>query len=220
MKNLYFLLFTFLIQIQLNSQIQKGKLTFEIELTSEETELSSVLELLNGSQMIILFDKDKTRSEVTLGSMLSIATITDSSADVAIVLMDGISGKTALKSSISEMEMILDTTETTPIYLEEYKNILGYNCQKVSLQDVFGEETIFWVTNEIQVLKLGQHYLPDEIQGFPLEFEIINNGLKMKLTATQIEKSLIDIDYDVVFNTYIPKDYKIVSKEQLFQLGF
>jgi len=220
MKNLYFLLFTFLIQIQLNSQIQKGKLTFEIELTSEETELSSVLELLNGSQMIILFDKDKTRSEVTLGSMLSIATITDSSADVAIVLMDGISGKTALKSSISEMEMILDTTETTPIYLEEYKNILGYNCQKVSLQDVFGEETIFWVTNEIQVLKLGQHYLPNEIQGFPLEFEIINNGLKMKLSATQIEKSLIDIDYDVVFNTYIPKDYKIVSKEQLFQLGF
>ena len=106
------------------------------------------------------------------------------------------------------------------LYEEEFKNILGFNCQKVTLKDAFGEETYYWMTNEIYVTKLGQNYLSDEVNGFPMEFELNNNGLKMKFKAQHFEGDLDEYNLEDLFTSYIPKAYKIITKEQLFQLGF
>jgi hypothetical protein len=214
------LTFFFLNFLLAQAQLKVGHLTYSIEFSSDEPDLSAVLSMLEGSKMEVYFKDNLTRSEMNMGSIMSIATITDSLEDAVVVLMDGLSGKTALKSSISEMEMILDTAKMITNYEEEFKDVLGFNCQKVSVKDAFGEETFYWVTNEIYVTKLGQNYLSEEVNGFPMEFELNNNGLKMKLKVQHFEGDLDEYNLEDLFTSYIPKAYKIVTKEQLFQLGF
>ena len=215
------LTFFFLNFLFAQAQLKVGHITYSIEFSAANyNDMKSVLSMLEGSKMDVYFKDNRSRSEMNIGSIMSIATITDSIEDAVVVLIDGLAGKTALKSSISEMEMILDTAKMSTNYEEEFKNILGFNCQKVTLKDAFGEETYYWMTNEIYVTKLGQNYLSDEVNGFPMEFELNNNGLKMKFKAQHFEGDLDEYNLEDLFTSYIPKAYKIITKEQLFQLGF
>ena len=197
-----------------------GQITYKIEFSSEDEQLKATLGFLQGSKMVVYYQDQFTRSEMSMGSMMTISTITDSIGDVVIVLMDGINGKTALKSPMSEMEQLEDSTIANPIYLEEYKEILGFSCQKVIVENAVGEKSNYWITKEISAIRAGQNYLSDEVDGFPLEFELYNKGLKMHLTAINYSNNLEGLNSKELFNSYIPKGYRILSKEELFQTGF
>ena len=197
-----------------------GQITYKIDFSSEDEQLKATLGFLQGSKMEVYYQDQFTRSEMSMGSMMTISTITDSIGDVVIVLMDGINGKTALKSPMSEMEQLEDSTIANPIYLEEYKEILGFSCQKVIVENAVGEKSNYWITKEISAIRAGQNYLSDEVDGFPLEFELYNKGLKMHLTAINYSNNLEGLNSKELFNSYIPKGYRILSKEELFQAGF
>ena len=197
-----------------------GQITYKIDFSSEDEQLKATLGFLQGSKMVVYYQDQFTRSEMSMGSMMTISTITDSIGDVVIVLMDGINGKTALKSPMSEMEQLEDSTIANPIYLEEYKEILGFSCQKVIVENAVGEKSNYWITKEISAIRAGQNYLSDEVDGFPLEFELYNKGLKMHLTAINYSNNLEGLNSKELFNSYIPKGYRILSKEELFQTGF
>ena len=197
-----------------------GQITYKIDFSSEDEQLKATLGFLQGSKMEVYYQDQFTRSEMSMGSMMTISTITDSIGDVVIVLMDGINGKTALKSPMSEMEQLEDSTIANPIYLEEYKEILGFSCQKVIVENAVGEKSNYWITKEISAIRAGQNYLSDEVDGFPLEFELYNKGLKMHLTAINYSNNLEGLNSKELFNSYIPKGYRILSKEELFQTGF
>ena len=197
-----------------------GQITYKIDFSSEDEQLKATLGFLQGSKMEVYYQDQFTRSEMSMGSMMTISTITDSIGDVVIVLMDGINGKTALKSPMSEMEQLEDSTIANPIYLEEYKEILGFSCQKVIVENAVGEKSNYWITKEISAIRAGQNYLSDEVDGFPLEFELYNKGLKMHLTAINYSNNLEGLNTKELFNSYIPKGYRILSKEELFQTGF
>ena len=197
-----------------------GQITYKIDFSSEDEQLKATLGFLQGSKMEVYYQDQFTRSEMSMGSMMTISTITDSIGDVVIVLMDGINGKTALKSPMSEMEQLEDSTIANPIYLEEYKEILGFSCQKVIVENAVGEQSNYWITKEISAIRAGQNYLSDEVDGFPIEFELYNKGLKMHLTAINYSNNLEGLNTKELFNSYIPKGYRILSKEELFQTGF
>ena len=85
-----------------------GQITYKIDFSSEDEQLKATLGFLQGYKMVVYYQDQFTRSEMSMGSMMTISTITDSIGDVVIVLMDGINGKTALKSPMSEMEQLED----------------------------------------------------------------------------------------------------------------
>ena len=201
-------------------QESMGKITYQIDFSSEDDQLKATLGFLQGSKMDVYYQDQFTRSEMSMGSMMTISTITDTIGENVIVLMDGVNGKTAIKTPMSEIEELEDTTIASPMYLEEYKEILGFSCQKVIVENAAGEKSNYWITREINAARVGQNYLSNEVDGFPLEFELYNKGLKMHLTAINYSNHLEGLNTDELFNNYIPKGYRILSKEELFQTGF
>lgn len=201
-------------------QIKSGHITYKIDFSTEDNQLKSTLGFLEGSKMDVFFKDQYTRSEMKMGGMITISTFTDTIGDVVIILMDGINGKSAIKTPISEMETVTDTSISTPIYEDEFKDILGFSCQKVIVENAFGEVSNYWISNEINAVRIGQNYLSEEVKGFPLEFELYNKGLKMHLTAINFSDNLDEYNLEELFNSYIPDGYNILSKEELFQSGF
>jgi GLPGLI family protein len=173
------------------SQISEGRISYSIKINVTNPDMAMVAGMLDGSKMELYFSKNQTRSELNMGMIMNITTISDADKDSLVMLMGGMMGKKAIKTSIAEMTNKMGTDSISKLQLlEETKKILDYTCKKALLIDGSGNRSEFWYTNDIQVSKLGQTYLNADIPGFPMEFELNNNGVNMKLIATEFVKDL------------------------------
>jgi GLPGLI family protein len=169
--------------------------------------------------MELYFSKNQTRSELNMGMIMNITTISDADKDSLVMLMGGMMGQNAVKTSITEMTNKISSDSTSKLQLlEETKQILDYTCKKALLIDESGNRSEFWYTNDIQVSKLGQTYLNADIPGFPMEFELNNNGVNMKLNATEFVKD--SLASKNLFLLAIPSGYSILQKDDLLKMGY
>ena len=200
-------------------QITEGKVIYEIDVTTDDPEMEMALSMMQGSTMAITFKDDNTRTEMNMGSMMSITTITKSDSDGALMLMSGMIGKKAVKTSLSELESAKDETpEFDLTLLDDTKEIEGYTCNKAILTTEDGIEAVFWYTKEIDVSKKGQSYLNEQVPGFPMEFEINQGPMKMAMLVTSFEKGL-GKKTKGLFDMEIPEGYDEITMEDLKTMG-
>ena len=102
--------------------------------------------------------------------------------------------------------------------VDETKTILGFKCNKALITDAEGNESFFWYTSEIEVDKKGQSMFSEKIPGFALEYEMSQQGLKMTMTAVEVDKKL-DKKQKELFDLVIPTDYKEITLEDLNSMG-
>jgi len=94
----------------------------------------------------------------------------------------------------SDLKKEKETAPTTTIkYLDETKVIAGYKCKKaeVTIKTKEGVEDTFIVfyTTEIPVNETKTTF--EGLNGFPLEYNIAQGGIKMTFSTKSIEKSPI-----------------------------
>ena len=220
MKSFFFFTVLFLFSV-LNSfsQITEGHITYSIKINVTNPDMAMVAGMLDGSKMELYFSKNQTRSELNMGIIMNITTISDADKDSLVMLMGGMMGQNAVKTSITEMTNKISSDSTSKLQLlEETKQILDYTCKKALLIDESGNRSEFWYTNDIQVSKLGQTYLNADIPGFPMEFELNNNGVNMKLNATEFVKD--SLASKNLFLLAIPSGYSILQKDDLLKMGY
>jgi GLPGLI family protein len=227
MKSLFFTIILFLfLNFYSFSQISKGHISYSItvdvfinevngcsncNVTPEVTE-SMEESLYQGSKMDVYFSKNKTRSELTLGCLGDITTISDAEIDSLVKINSGLIGPNAVKTSISEMSKIIGVDTTSILQLEsETKTILNYNCKKAVRIDKKGTRSIFWYTTELIVAKSGHSCLNFDLPGFPLEFELNGEDISYKYTAIAFDNKV----KEKLFDLKIPKGYYINSIEDL-----
>jgi len=227
MKSLFFTIILFLfLNFYSFSQISKGHISYSItvdvfinevngcsncNVTPEVTE-SMEESLYQGSKMDVYFSKNKTRSELTLGCLGDITTISDAEIDSLVKINSGLIGPNAVKTSISEMSKIIGVDTTSILQLEsETKTILNYNCKKAVRIDKKGTRSIFWYTTELIVAKSGHSCLNFGLPGFPLEFELNGEDISYKYTAIAFDNKV----KEKLFDLKIPKGYYINSIEDL-----
>ncbi len=198
-------------------QISEGHISYKISTSTDNPELQMVISMMQGSTMDVYFSKDKTRSEMTMGAMMSVVTISNNSTDEILLLMGGMMGQKAMKSKLSEMASNQDDSIPKPVVtlVDETKEIQGFKCKKAVLTDSEGVESIYWYTTEIEIAKKGQTYLNDQIPGFPMEFDLNNNGIKMTMIVQEFEKKLDRKKIDSLFEMKIPEGYETISQEDL-----
>ncbi len=168
--------------------------------------------LYKDSKMDVYFSKNKTRSELTLGCLGDITTISDAEIDSLVKINSGLIGPNAVKTSITEMSKIIGDDTTSILQLEsETKTILNYNCKKAVLIDKKGTRSIFWYTTELIVAKSGHSCLNFGLPGFPLEFELNGEDISYKYTAIAFDNKVKKRYFDLK----IPKGYYINSIESL-----
>ncbi len=204
------------------AQINEGSFTYDMTFDSNDEEMSLMMPLLEGSNFSLYFKNDESRAEVNMGTFMQMVTISNSKSEEVLMLMSVMMMDTswAIKTSLSELDEG-NTEELKPtIQLQsDTKEILGFTCKKAIVSYEGTNDAIYWYTDEIKVNKKGQTYLNDEIPGFPLEYEIVENGLNITLTATNYEKKLTKEQATELFNYDIPDGYEEMTLKELEQMN-
>jgi GLPGLI family protein len=220
MKNFILTLFLALsLTYSLKAQLTEGHFTYTIEASSENPDMQMVTGMMQGSTLDIHFKDKITRSEMKMGSMMNIVTVSNENSGEILLLMSGMIGKNAILMTTEEVEALSEgKPEMNVELLDETKTIEGYLCKKAVLSDENGGESIFWYTEEIEISKVGQTYLNKEVPGFPMQYDLNNNGLKMTMTVSKFEKKL-DKNIKSLFDMNIPEGYKTLTLEELEKMG-
>lgn len=206
--------------LSLRAQLTEGNVKYKIDMTTTNPEMEMQLAMFQGSTFELFFQGDLTRSEMNMGSLMKITTITNTKSENSIMLMSGMMGNTAVKMTADDLKKGEEKVEETEITLtDETKVIQGYKCKKAVTTNEEGVESAIWYTEEIAVNKLGQNYLNRQVPGFPLEFEINQGEIKMTMVSTEFNKKLDKKLVKTLFDTTIPEGYTEMSLEELSGMG-
>ena len=195
-----------------NAQVTEGHVHYSIFATTDNPELQSSVEMFQNSVLDIYFSGDKTRTELDM-KMIKITTIVDNESNEVLVLSESMTDKNAVITNIEEIKNNNIKQETKVTLTGETKNIAGYKCKKAILTDGSGNETVCWYTGKIKASKEGQQMINREVPGFPLEFESVSEGIKMRFTATKVTTQ-IETDKSALFDTSAPEGFKVLDMEE------
>lgn len=219
-KILFSLAMVALSTLSLTAQVTEGNVKYAIDMSSTNPEMQMQLSMMQGSTFELFFQDDMTRSEMNMGSMMKIVTITNAKSEGALMLMSGMMGNTAVKMNAEDLKKETDETPEVDItFTDETKDIQGFKCKKAVITNDEGIESAIWYSEEIAVNKLGQNYLSKEVPGFPLEFELNQGEIKMTMTSTEFNKKLDKKKVKELFDTTIPEGYTEMTPEQLQGFG-
>lgn len=201
------------------AQLSEGHIAYKIDVSTDNPEMQMGIGMMQGSTMDMYFKDKVTRAEMKMGTMLTVVTISNESSGDVLMLMSGMMGKNAIKTTTTDIDK---ANEDKPVFevtlVDETKAIAEYTCKKAIVTDEEGNETVFWYTEEIEVSKKGQSSMNELVPGFPMQYEINKNGMKMMLTATKIDKEL-DSNSTELFEMTIPEGYQTLTAEQLKAMG-
>lgn len=200
------------------SQLKSGVVKFDVKFSGEGTKSKEYKELIEGSYMKMYFYNDFSRVDFSMGSIVSIKTVSRQKEDDFMLLMEipMMSEKVGMKLSISEYEKEKKLVPVLKIKLVKgSKKILAYKCKKAIGTDAEGNTSIIWYTEDIEINKKGQSYLNADIPGFPLQFSTKEDGITISMTATVIEKEILEAEVEKLFNTKIPEGYKIQTLKEI-----
>lgn len=221
MKNFFLSTLLVLSSLATMAQTTEGHVAYKIDVTTDNPDMQMVVGMMQGSTMDVYFKDKITRSEMKMGSMMTMITITNETTEELLMLMSGMVGQNAIKTTLTELDD-QKTTEENPFtvtLVDETKVIEGYTCKKAILTSEEGLESVFWYTEDIDISKKGQSYLNDQVPGFPMQFELNNGPMKMSMTVTKIEKSIDKKKAATLFDMTIPEGYKEMTMEDLKSMG-
>ncbi|WP_343635883.1 hypothetical protein [Fluviicola sp.] len=193
-----------------------GQISYSMDFASDNPDMAMALPMMQGSTMELYFMPDKSKIEMTMGTFMKMNTVADVKANKGLLLMEIMGNKTATElTDLSKAEK--EKTEEPKVEVtSETKDIVGYKCTKTIVRDADGNEAIMWIATDLKAsLKGQQQFGNSKINGVPLEFSTVNNGMTIHFIATKFNKK---VDKKV-FGMDIPEGYTKVSEEDLKQMG-
>jgi GLPGLI family protein len=204
------------------AQMKAGHISYDIEVSSDNPDMEMAVMMFTGSTLDLFFADGKARTDMDMGTMMSMTTIMDEKSGDVLMLMGGMMGDKAVKTTKEEMEAGADTEETPEFDIEltkETKTIAGYTCTKAIVTDESGTKVEYWYTEEIGVRSTDTKSVQNQLPGQPLEYAVDNNGLLMTFSASKVETSLSKADKKTKFSMEIPEGYEEMTYEEFTSGG-
>ena len=209
MKNLKFLFLGIISILFINhsslSQSFEGKITFDIDFSNvPQPEMKNFLP----NEMVVSLKDKVSRMEQTIGDGGNKNVIVyDYDNKLGYVAMDMMGQKILINIDHESFEENLEKSKNAEVkYLDEYKDILGYKCQKATINMEGGSSMTVYCTEEIPA------YLNQEmtnLKGMPLEYSMNQQGMTMKIMAKDIKK--VNIDKSLFMK---PSGYREMSMDE------
>ncbi|MEI6507467.1 MAG: DUF4412 domain-containing protein [Bacteroidota bacterium] len=208
--------------VSAQTKLTQGVAHFDITyptLTKEMKEMESMLP----KKLTAYFKKEHSRLEMPM-AMGTTVTIGDNTKKEVTVLMDMMGSKFAIhqtaddiKKKEEELRRNGKFPEFNITYSKETKVIAGYKCKKAIVDYTMGgksERLECYYTEDLPKI-LGSNDNPafKDIDGFLMEYNISQSGMKMVIKAKSVESKNVD---DVLF--IIPSDYPVMSQEEATEL--
>lgn len=191
----------------------EGIVTYKISYPDSDFDAQTMAALPKVATMYVKDNMIKVKVNTGFGAT---QTIVNTEEMTGTVLMDMMGQKFALKQSKEDFEKELNNIETEVEFLDESKEIAGYDCKKAIVKGSNKETgetftyTVFF-TEEIQTAgsNLTKPIFKD-IPGMLMEYEIKNQGFTMFFTASDVNKKRISDD-----EFEIPEGYTLTTEEEL-----
>lgn len=191
--------------LSVNAQEFEGEITFKITYTDLPAE-AEMMKAMLPTKLLVFMKNEKSSTEQTVMGMIETKNISNTKTKKTFALINMMGNKTYTESNIETGDV---TNEFEVIKKTETKNIAGYKSNKAILKTKDGVEMVYWYTNELPGYQ-GQNIPNVGLDGFPMEFEINQQGMKIKMSVTSVEKKTVS---DSVFE--IPADYVKKTEEEM-----
>ena len=175
--------------------------------------------MFQNSTMKICFTPDRTAMVMDMGIM-NTTIISNVKEKTGIMLMNMMGNKMAIDLNEMDLKAVSDkkaanNIEVTPT--NDTKEIAGYICKKYLVTMIQDDNVLnmpVWVTDAIQPeTRYNIDDFQSKFEGMPLEYNIMMNGMNIKLIAQDITLNKID---ESVFN--IPNDYKRITMKEYMNM--
>jgi|SRR5690554_6659613 len=192
---------------------------YEISMESDDSDVQAQLAMMQGSTLQIYAKGKKSRTEMSMGGLMTTTTILDADKKKGVLIMDGMLGKQAAKFDEPTTEEADEENADFEIeYVDETKKILGYTCKKAIVYTEDDLEFVYWYTEEFKVKDgvLGK-YVKSGLPGLPLEFSIEQPQMTMVFTAIEFKEKVKETKG--MFDTNIPEGYTEKSFEEISNMS-
>jgi len=201
------------ILVQGQKALTEGKVVYTI--TYPEMDMDEKTMAMMPTESVVFFKGVMSRTDLDVGMGITSSTILNAKTGALISLTDMMGTKSAVKSTTDEIiKSNANPKKPQPVVKlsDETKVVMGYTCKKALVNTSDKNEYVSYYTDKISSAAAATMEWK-EIKGFPLEYYMNLNWLKMKFTATKISEELVP---ETAFT--IPADYKLVTKEEMSKM--
>ncbi|MCF8233750.1 MAG: hypothetical protein K9G67_02955 [Bacteroidales bacterium] len=191
----------------------EGIITYKISYPDSDFDAQTMAALPKVATMYVKGNFVKVKVNTGFGAT---QTIVNTEEMTGTVLMDMMGQKFAMKQSKEDFEKELNNIETEVEFLDESKEIAGYDCKKAIVKGSnkeTGETFTYSVFYTEEIKSPGSNLTKPifkDIPGMLMEYEIKNQGFTMFFTTSDVNKKRISDD-----EFEIPEGYTLTTEEEL-----
>jgi GLPGLI family protein len=202
------------------AQMEEGHIVYDIEMTSDDPDMAMAVMMFSGSKMNLYFGDNKARTDLDMGTMMSMSTVVDNETEEILILMGGMIGERAVLTNSEEMETDQEEVEEPTVTLtKEKKEIAGYKCKKAIITDADGNEMEYWYTEDIKTVTTDKKAAISKLPGLALQYAVDREGMMMSFTAKTVETSLDKETIKEKLSLEIPEGYEEMTYEEFTSMG-
>ena len=195
--------------LSVNAQTFEGEITYKITYSDLPAEAEMMKAMLPKKSVVVMKNEQSMTEQKSMG-IVNIKVISNTLTKKTVMLMNMLGKKIKMEEEMNSDD--IPKSDYTVIKSKETKTIAGYKCNKAILKDSEGNEVIYWYTKSLPGYK-GQNIPNVNIEGFPMEFEIKQETMGMKMTVTTVDKKEIS---NSIFE--IPEGYEKMTKEEMQEM--
>ncbi len=182
----------------------EGKITYAISYEELPAEAAAMESMLPKEMVFYLKDNKFAMVQDMMGGSQTV--VSDTKTNESFIKMNMMGQKIAITMSEDEIAEAAREAGTPEIkYFNDTKKIAGYTCNKATVS-AEGSIVEVWYTKEITG---AMHKEFKSLDGFPLEYFTFQEGMKMKISATNVTKG------DQPDNLFvIPEGYQKMTMEE------
>lgn len=193
--------------------VSEGKIIYEI--SYPDMMLDAEMLAMMPKESVVFFKGDFSRTDLNMGMGITSSSIFNSKTGEVIALTDLMGTKTAMKISAGDQKKSKEQNKRSQmkvILTGQTKEIAGYPCKRAVVKNDDDTALDIYFTENIKARTTATIDWK-EINGFPMEYYLDQNGLKMKFTATKV---LLENVEDSLFQ--IPEGYKMITQEEMMKM--
>lgn len=204
-----FFLFAIVMGIQAQAQkINQCKVDYDVEIL-EAPEMDEMTKAMMADMTISLAFKDKAARVEMYMAMMNVVVIADDEAKKGVMLMEMMGQKMAKPMDESELDQGNEPLEDYEVEITgRTKKIAGHVCKEAVVTAAEGGTYTVWYTEDIEVEAQSTGYTYSKIEGFPLEMDIDQDDMKIRMKASEVSTKGLTDD---MFSTEIPAGYQLMD---------
>jgi GLPGLI family protein len=198
-----------------SAQLSDCQIKYKVDLSGSDMPAMAKL-MMGNTKMELAFKGMASRMVMDMGMMGNTTVITDDKTKNGLMLMNMMGRKYATPMKGEDYDQARQEAPDMDFKVTgKTKNIAGYSCKQAIGKDEAGNTYECWYTEKIRPQGVS-NFTYKGIDGFPLELEMLQDGVKMKMVAQSVNTAALTDEH---FSMKIPSGYTEKSMEDLQKMG-